>query len=313
MKKILILLTCLLFVSAMYSQQDQQFSLNMFNHASINPGAAGINEGVCATALIREQWMGFEGHPSTKVFNVNTPLAFVGVPIGTGLTILTDDIGFYKNVSLNLAAAYQIDLGNGVLGIGANFGFNNQSLSNTDWFVGDGGSGANSDPLIPNDESAFVFDLGMGVFYKDDKLYAGFSSLHLNEPVVEFDQTAKTFLKRHYYFTSGYHITLPNPLFELTPSVFIKYDGSSMQMDFNATIEYDKRFWGGVSYRLEDAYVAMFGMNLIGGYSFGLAWDFPISEMGTYASGSFEFFARYCFHISRNTKEGRHKGILNLE
>ncbi len=312
MKKILTLLVSFLLMLTLYAQQDQQFSLNMYNHATVNPGAAGINDGVCATALIREQWMGFEGHPSTKVFNVNTPLSFVGLPIGAGLTILTDDIGFYKNVSLNLATSYQLELGNGILGIGFNFGFNNQSLTNTSWFVGDGGSGANSDPIIPNDESAFAFDLGAGVFYKDDKLYAGISTTHLNEAVVEFDQTASTYLKRHYYFTSGYTVTLPNPLIEVTPSVFVKYDGASMQMDINTIVMYDKKFWGGMSYRLEDAYVAMFGMDLLGGYSFGLAWDFPISDMGTYASGSFEFFARYCFHISRNTKQGSKKGILGL-
>lgn len=312
MKRLLTLVAFILIVVSAFSQQDPQFSLNMYNQATINPGAAGTNEGVCATALIREQWQGFENNPSTKVFNANAPLSFIGLPLGAGVTIITDNIGFYKNVTLNIAASYQIDLGSGILSSGINFGFNNQSLSNTDWIVGSSLSGASSDPLVPNDESAMGVDLGIGFLYKDDHLYAGFSALHLNEPVIEFDQTASVPLTRHYYITSGYRIELPNPLFELTPSLFMKYDGASVQVDFNGILEYNKKIWGGVSYRLEDAYVAMFGMNIMGGYSFGLAWDFPISEISGFTSGSPEFFLRYCFHISRNTKQGSSKHILNL-
>ena len=312
MKRLFTLFAFSLIILSAYSQQDPQFSLNMFNQATVNPGAAGTDDGVSATALIREQWQGFEGNPSTKVFNVNSPLSFMDLPIGAGITIITDNLGFEKNVSLNLAASYQMDIGGGLLSAGFNVGFNNQSLSNTAWLVGDGGSGHTSDPSIPNDESAMGVDLGIGVFYKGDNLYAGFSALHLNEAVLEFDLTATKTLKRHYYITSGYKIELPDPLFELTPSVFMKYDGASLQVDINTLLEYNKKIWGGVSYRLEDAYVAMFGMNIMGGYSFGLAWDFPINDVGGFTSGSPEFFLRYCFHISRDTRKGKTHHILNL-
>jgi type IX secretion system PorP/SprF family membrane protein len=125
---------------------------------------------------------------------------------------------------------------------------------------------------------------------------------------MEFGQTSSP-IKRHYYATGGYNIQLPNPYFELTPSIFMKYDGSAMQMDANAILKYNKRIWGGVSYRLEDAYVAMFGMDFEGGVSFGVAWDFPVTDIGTYASGSIEFFLRYCFHISTDQRRGRGKAI----
>ena len=82
-----------------------------------------------------------------------------------------------------------------------------------------------------------------------------------------------------------------------------------MQMDANVILEYNKKMWGGVSYRLEDAYVAMFGMDFEGGYSFGVAWDFPATDLNTYTSGSIEFFLRYCFHISTDQRRGKHKAI----
>ena len=298
---------CLLMFSA-YSQQDPQFSMNMYTHAAINPGAAGSNDGICATTLIREQWLGFEGRPRTKIFNVNTPLSFIGdLPLGAGLSIVTDDIGFNKNMNINLAAAYRADVASGVLGIGVDFGFNNHNLSNTDWIVGSEGGSPAGDPIIPNDESAMAMDLGFGLFYKQDKLYLGVAARHLNEPVIEYNQQAPEPIKRHYYLTGGYDIQLPNPYFILKPSLYSKYDGSAMQMDANVILEYNKKMWGGVTYRLEDAYVAMFGMDFGGEggvYSFGLAWDFPATEIGTYASGSLEFFLRYCFQLSINKGRG---------
>ena len=58
-------------------------------------------------------------------------------------------------------------------------------------------------------------------------------------------------------------------------------------------------------------YFAMFGMNIVGGYSFGLAWDFPISEIGGFTSGSPEFFLRYCFDLGIDSRKGTGKHILN--
>lgn len=309
MKRLLTFVALCMFIFPAFSQQDPQFSMNMYTHAAINPGAAGSNNGACATALIREQWLGFEGRPSSKIFNINSPLSFIGLPIGAGLTIMTDNIGFYKNVSFNLAGSYMLDLASGKLGIGVDMGFNNNALSNTEWVTGGNGGSPAGDPGIPNDESAMALDLGFGLFYKQDRLYLGLASRHLTEPAMEFSQTASPPLKRHYYATGGYNYQLPNPYFELTPSIYLKSDGASTQIDANAILMYNKRIWGGVSYRLKDAYVAMFGMDFEGGYSFGVAWDFPVTDIGTYASGSIEFFLRYCFHISTDKGPTKFKAI----
>ena len=310
MKRLLTFVAICLFAVTAYSQQDPQFSMNMYTHAAMNPGAAGIGDGVCATALIREQWLGFEGRPSSKVFNVNSPLTFLDLPIGAGLTIVTDNIGFNKNASVSLAVSYQAEVANGLLGVGIDLGFQNHSLSNTDWTVGSGTS-VGSDPLIPNDESASALDLAFGVYYKQQNFYLGFASRHLTEPGIEYNQQSTIPIKRHYHITGGYDIQLPNPYFILKPSIYSKYDGSSMQVDANVIVEYDQRMWGGITYRLEDAYVAMFGMdvdlNSGGVLSFGGAWDFPTTEIGTYASGSIEFFVRYCFQLKMKggrTKQG---------
>ncbi|HEX2974488.1 MAG TPA: type IX secretion system membrane protein PorP/SprF, partial [Bacteroidales bacterium] len=61
----------LLFISPVFSQQDPLSSHYMFNTLTYNPGIAGTSGMICATALNRQQWVGFKGAPSTTLFNIS--------------------------------------------------------------------------------------------------------------------------------------------------------------------------------------------------------------------------------------------------
>jgi type IX secretion system PorP/SprF family membrane protein len=312
MKNILPFILLVILVYPVFSQQDPQFSQYMFNHAAINPGAAGSNEAICASALIHEQWMGFEGHPSTKVFNVNAPMFSDVFPSGLGLSIIQDNIGFEKNLGLNFAYAYRLKLASGNLGLGLGLGFQNKSLSNADWLVAGANSNPQDDPSIPQDASDLALDLSIGAFYKSNNFYAGLSTVHLNEPSISYDGKAAAFLKRHYYLTSGYNLPLPNPLLEFNPSFMFKYDGATTQMDINAMMLYNKKIWGGVSYRFEEAWVVLVGMELLNGIKFGLSYDFLTNDIGTQASGTLEVMLGYCFNVSSSKSKSGKQWLRNF-
>ena len=91
---------------------------------------------------------------------------------------------------------------------------------------------------------------------------------------------------RHYYLTAGYKYEF-NPTLILKPSIFVKNDGRTTSMDLNALLEYNNRFWGGVTIRPSDAAVILAGMHLNESLRFGLAYDIPMSEVSY--SGSLEF------------------------
>ena len=46
-----------------FSQQDPQFTHNMFNQLAVNPGFAGGQGMLSAGMINRQQWMGLEGNP----------------------------------------------------------------------------------------------------------------------------------------------------------------------------------------------------------------------------------------------------------
>lgn len=309
MKK-LILSTTFLFAGFWgFSQQDAQFTQNMFNKLSVNPGSAGHNGGFCATLLTRTQWIGFDGRPQTHQFSGDARLGRHGV----GLTIFQDQLGIEKSLVAKAAYAYHLTLGPGELGIGLDVGMVSKSFG-TD-FV------ATQDPLadaaIPNaTTSATSFDASFGLFYEiKETMYVGISTLHIPQSTfseaangatagdvgaLDFEQA------RHYYIMAGYEYDLSggSQKWVLKPSILAKTDAASTQLDVNALVEYNKLVWGGVTYRLQDAVAALAGVNVpqLPGLKIGVSYDYTLSTLGSHNSGSLEFMVRYCKNISKTPK-----------
>jgi len=293
----LLLTVVILFIPIItFSQQEPQFTLNPFNNMAVNPGYAGLRDAICVTGIIRQQWIGLndeENHhigPETFVVSGDAPVRFLHG--GVSAVVMQDKVGYFKDVYVRLGYSYNKTLSNGELGIGFNVGFLNKSLDFSKL------KPVEQDPLINGAEESTMFtDLNFGIFYLEPGgLYAGISSTQILEGARELGKgTLEYNLKRHYYGTAGYELSsVRNPAFVLTPSVFVKYDGVTAQVDVNALLEYNRKVWGGLSYRLQETVAAMIGLN-IKDLSLGYAYDIPLSKIG--GSGSHEVMVRYCFKL----------------
>jgi type IX secretion system PorP/SprF family membrane protein len=314
MKKLNIaFLFLVLFLQPVLSQQDPLSSQYMFNMLTFNPGFAGTSGMICANALNRQQWVGFKGAPSTTVFNISAPVSPFGVKSGVGILVESDNVGFDKNINLSGSYSYHADLGTGKLGIGISLGMYNTTIAPT-WSIplGDEHTPVSGDPLIPeNKESYVAFDAGLGLFYKADKYYASLSVTHINQPKIKFTK-GTPYLSRHYYLTGGYTLQLPNPSLELIPSLFAFSDGKVVQFTITSLVRYNKKVWGGVSYRAGDALIGIVGLELFNGIRLGYSYDFTISDMGKNSSGSHEFMINYCFDLGLGKSPMKYKSIRFL-
>ncbi len=303
MKKLYILFIFIVFSSLQtFAQQEAQFSHNMYNNMAINPGYAGMRDAICATALMRQQWVGFtdadgnKGAPQTNLISLDG--AIKPLRGGLGMTIFQDKLGFEKNIGVKLGYAYHLHLGPGRLGLGLQVGFLNKEIDFSKFKPIDA-----TDPILApkNVQSTMITDISFGGYYQiPQKLYFGISSSQLLQSDGTLQGTSATLdLKRHYYIVAGYHYPLPmNPTFELMPSVLVKTDAASTQFDINALLKYNNQFWGGVSYRQTDAIVAMVGASFKD-INIGYAYDITTSAMGENkrSSGSHEIMLGYCFKI----------------
>ena len=295
------------------AQQDPLTSNYMFNTLSYNPGVAGTSGLVCATALNRQQWVGFKGAPATTVFNVSAPFSPFKINSGVGLRVESDNIGFDKDISLSLIYSYLLELGQGTLGIGINAGMLNKTLD-PKWVIpsGDVFTPPSGDPLIPENKESFVaFDAGLGAYYKTDKYYAGLSVTHINQPKIKYTK-GTPYVSRHYYLTAGYILQLPNPSFELLPSVYALTDAKVVEISVTSLVRYNKKIWGGVSYRPGNAVVGIAGVELFNGIRIGYAYDFTISDIRKNTSGSHEFMVNYCFDLNLGKSPMKYKSVRFL-
>jgi len=102
---------------------------------------------------------------------------------------------------------------------------------------------------------------------------------------------------------SGYTFDL-TPEHAVTPNINIKSDGTSTQLDLNVTYMFDKTYWFGLSYRMQDAIAPMLGAKFLPNKSLkvGYSYDVTTSKMRGHSSGSHEIMLGYCFNVKRTPK-----------
>ena len=309
MKKLLFTLFALQAALHVGAQQDAQFSQNRFLSTSINPGASGIKGMDCFGLVARQQWIGFEGAPTTAMLTYES--ALVEYNSGFGAVLVYDKIGFEQNLFFKGNYAYHFTLSNGAkLGLGIDMGIISKQLS------GDFIAGVASDPDLVglSGQNSLNFDLGLGAFYYTNTLYFGISGQKLVPQKINWG-TSEPQIRPHTYFMGGYNYAATTDI-DLKPSFLVKTDFTSTQVDVNLTAEFKKKIWLGASYRIQDAIVANVGMYipnvLPNDIKVGLAYDFTTSNLreagqfnfpapsnetkqGNRSVGSVELYLGYCF------------------
>ncbi len=296
--------------------QLPQVSHFTYDYLRINPGSAGSMDMVCLTGIIRQQMVGFPGNPESFFFNVEAPFSLLGAQHGVGLSVNQDALGFNTDINLNLTYAFRFNIGDGSLGIGIEAGFVDNTIEGFNWLTSDGSV---ADEFIPQgDPEGMSLTLGAGIFYRAEDIYFGVSALHLNNPEVTTVATepgnyeSKYNLSRQYYVTAGYNMQLSNPAWELKPAVLLKSDGIETDMDLNLTCLYNKKIWGGVTYRTGEAVVGMIGIELFEGFKIGYSYDVQTSALINHTQGSHEFVLNYCFKIGVEKAPQKYKSIRYL-
>ena len=307
---IVLLLTC---VSLARAQYDVRLSQYFQAKPYYNPASVGATEDLNILALARMEWVGIKGAPLSFFAMADMPLTLGKTQHGVGVVLLTESIGLFQNTHVGLQYAYKQKLFGGTISGGFQIGLVNQSFDGSKVEMVESEYHQQTDEAIPTSQvSGMGFDMNFGLFYTHKKFYAGIGMAHLIEPELQLDENAYSYIGRTYNFMGGYNIQLPNPLFELQPSVFLLTDLQSFHTDITARLEYNKMFNGGVSYRVNESVGILFGVK-IGRFQAGYAYDFPITALGQATSGSHELCVRYSLKLKKTkTGKNRHKSVRIL-
>ncbi len=314
MKKVVI--SSFLFVicsSSIFSQFDVQLSQYMIHNSAFNPAAAGESDMIQITGQHRIQWIGIPNAGQTSIFSVNSPLKIADKMNGVGLRFLNETVGQFTNQSAHLQYAYKKAIGSGTLSIGADIGFISLGFRGDSTYLPESDYHDNSDLQIPKAPVVGMgFDMGVGLFYSNSKYSAGLSYSHLNSTTVNWDDNIDFKINGAMYLIGGFNWNLLDSKYVLKPSTLLKTDFNSLQLDLSALVEYDDKYWGGMSYRIQDAVVILLGINIAGGLGVGYSYDLPTSEIIRVSSGSHEILLTYNFEYVFGKKTNKYKSIRFL-
>jgi len=279
----------------MQGQQDAQYTQYMYNTVSVNPAYAGSRGHMSIAALYRAQWVGLEGAPETQTLNIHTPIGFKGV--GLGLSVVNEAIGPTSETYFDADFSYTLRTGGDAkisFGLKASAHLLDIQFSELNQ---DGGQGP--DPTLQqNIDNRFSPNIGAGIYYHNQRFYAGLSVPRFLE-TEHFEESSLSTAKErmNWYFISGYVFDL-NPLWKFKPALLSKVvEGAPLQVDLSANFMYNEKFIFGAAYRWDAAFSGMVGFNISEQFLIGLAYDREITDLGAtrFNDGSFEVILRYDF------------------
>lgn len=290
------------------AQQDAMYTHYMFNTQAVNPAYAGSREALSVTTLHRSQWAShFPKNPVTQSLTLHTPLR--NENIGMGLSIFNDRLGPEKTTSVFADFAYRIQVSDyGKLSFGLKGGL---SMHSIDYDILNPEQA--DDPVLRNNEnSLWLPNFGFGMYYTNNKFYAGFSIPQLIEENFLSNTVvggAKFALQRHYYFIAGTVLKFSDDI-NFKPTTYIKMTkGVPVEVDLTANFQFYDRFLLGVMFRTRDAIGALAGFQINEQWAIGYSYDWSVlNQIPNNNFGSHEIVLRYdmFFLESHHIKSPRH-------
>ncbi len=262
----------------------------MDNLLVINPAYAGSREIGNALLVARNQWVSFDGAPTTRSFAYNT--SFEKKKVGFGFSLLTDKIGPLRQTGVYADYSYFLQVSNEFkLGMGLKGGVSFYRANLTDLAT------VESDPIFDNDiYENFLPNVGVGFYLFSSNTFLGLSVPRLIENEITRESVSSEYVNRqemHVYLVGGHRFDLNDNL-QLKPSAMARWvQNTPLSVDVSVQFGFKQKFWVGAMYRLDEAYGFIAQFKPTPKMTIGYSYDISISELSGYNNGSHEILFSY--------------------
>jgi len=323
MRKIVFVLLVISIYRPVSAQQKPHYTQYILNQYILNPALTGIENYTDIKVSHRHQWAGIQDAPVTTYLTLHTPIGkndyrtsatSFAVPgenprgkaywenytaaephHGIGLQVINDRTGPLNQFSAYATYAYHIGISPRTsLAAGFGAGFTDISL-NTDKLQFQ----VPVDPAVYNSGviNKIRPDFMAGLYLYSADYFIGLSAQQLIPQKITFsDNQVKKEDGRivpHLFATAGYRFLIDED-FNLIPSVLVKYiNPLPPQVDINAKLQYRDLLWIGASFRTEDGYAGMAGLNISNTLNVGYAYDYTTSGLNGFSKGTHEIIVGF--------------------
>jgi type IX secretion system PorP/SprF family membrane protein len=308
-----------IFISLLFAQ-DAHFSQYHSFPLLINPATTGwMDEQLRVSTNHRRQWENITVPFLTS--GISLDASFLGGTLNGGILALHQSAGDANLQTFTLIATSAVVLPVGLFrhhhfSWGIECGIVQKSLDVSKLVFGNQyDNRGNFDTNIPSQETIrentrTLPELGTGVLWYYDATeygsrylpYAGISVFHLTEPNESF-LGGKSFLSRRFTFFGGTELLFGKNFF-LAPQFLAMKQNAAMELNGTILSRYtvldSNSVMFGISYRLNDAIVAMFGFQYAM-YAISFSYDMTVSGLRTATnySGGMEISFRYVWGKKR--------------
>ena len=296
------------------AQQKPQYTQYIFNNYLLNPALSGMENYTDLKIGRRQQWHGIKDAPTTTFISANMVLGdkyvwknalslpengdppmgrlytqnYTSSPAhhGVGFIAMNDKAGALSFLDLAFTYAYHLKLNNALnLSLGTALGVSRASLA-----VNDLNLENPNDPALSNAGKAQIKpDLSLGFWLYGARYFVGSSMQQVLQQDLAFGAT-NTGGKQaaHFFLTTGYKLFIDDEI-SMVPSIMLKKVGNiPVSYDVNLKMSFRDRFWVGGSYRKQDSFAALAGINFSNVFNITYAYDYTTSALRSYISGSHE-------------------------
>jgi len=290
------------FALPLFAQQQPLHTMFMHNKLLINPAYAGYHPYPALTAIVREQWLGFEGAPKTQSLSFHAPIS--QGRLGIGANLQRRSIGVSSATTFDAIYDYRIPVGNGMLSLGVSASGRFLQVDYSDPAVRTV-QDVQLDPGVESiSDNKFLANVGAGLYYYTPRFYLGLSSPRLMNADIDFERN-NLFVAReqaHFYGMTGMAFPLDHRM-SFVPQVLVRYtQAAPVSVDLNLGIRWGDEHSAGITFRkggdkrqFLESIDFMASARILRGLRLGAAYDFTLSDLQQHSDGSIEVMLLYLF------------------
>ncbi|WP_375562749.1 PorP/SprF family type IX secretion system membrane protein [Bernardetia sp. OM2101] len=267
--------------------QNSLYSGNyLWNWATVNPAALGVENALDIKMNYRKQWSGIEGAPNSFLVLAQSPLFQKATEVlsptyhATGVEAYYNEAGLWSETGIYARYAYHLTLSQRDewdansrlrMSFGASFGLKT---------IGFDASKATlynpNDNAIQNNQQSTIPDANIGIWLRNDRFFGGFGVYQLFENNINIGQSTNegNNLERFYTVTVGGNINLTES-FVVSPSFLMNVNKTTdINWDLNTKISYNELLWTAINYRHKKAIQTFLGTRITSWLDIAYSYQF---------------------------------------
>ena len=319
MKKYLFFISLLITPLLLTAQDNFYFSQYFQVGPVLNPALTGVDNFLDIKLNYRNQWTGFSDAPSSSYFGINgyfqkeTQDAYKQYSLrtsdpkyldklpgrevalverlrhGWGGQVVYDIQGPYEQINVNFNYAVHLPVGKKAkLSLGIAASMVNQRINLEKIILKDPDNDQFYQSLLANGGRNTYLDFNPGLLFYNNNFYLSYSIQHAIRLAISSDDIDYGKNEIGQIIMAGFNFDLSSTV-KLLPSGLYNFNQQYNDVwETNLKLLISEKIWAGVSYRSTSTLVFMAGIYVNNLFNLGYSFDYQISELNNYTSGSHE-------------------------